>query len=63
MDHDAKNCILTKEGKYVTKKWITDEYEKLNGQVGLLVMENLTLKLENEAYQKHIKEMEDGKTN
>ena len=31
--------------------------------VGPLVMENLTLKLENEAYQKHIKEMEDGKTN
>ena len=29
--------------------------------VGPLVMENLTLKLENEAYQKHIKELEDGK--
>lgn len=38
-------------------------YDCHMARVGPLVMENLTLKIENEAYQKHIKEMEDGKTN
>ena len=57
------DCCGTEEGGLIEDPLQGDlvEYSDHMAIVGPLVMENLTLKLENEAYQKHIKEVEDVK--